>query len=97
MKKSVLPFSLLIAISLVALVLSGVVILSSCSSINRYNSNGERIYFTTTSSSGQSINYSGSIRMMHTVTCANCHGPDGKGGRVNMMMWSFDVPNITGR
>jgi mono/diheme cytochrome c family protein len=33
--------------------------------------------------------------MMHTIACANCHGPDGKGGRVNMMMWSFDVPDIT--
>jgi mono/diheme cytochrome c family protein len=33
--------------------------------------------------------------MMHTIACANCHGSDGKGGRVNMMMWSFNVPDIT--
>ena len=61
----------------------------------RYGSNGERIYFTATSSSGQRITYSGSIRMMHTITCANCHGQDGKGGRVHMMMWNFNVPDIT--
>ena len=33
--------------------------------------------------------------MMHSITCANCHGADGKGGRVNMMMWSFETPDIT--
>ena len=33
--------------------------------------------------------------MMHSITCANCHGLDGKGGRVNMMMSYFDVPDIT--
>jgi hypothetical protein len=60
----------------------------------KYDSNGERIYYTATSSSGQPINYSGSIRMMHTITCANCHGQDGKGGRVHMMMWNFNVPDI---
>ena len=33
--------------------------------------------------------------MMHQLACVNCHGPGGKGGRVNMMMWSLDVPDIT--
>jgi len=80
---------------LVVLVLSGVSLLTSCAPSYRYGSNGERIYFTAKSSSGQSITYTGSIRMMHTIACANCHGADGKGGRVNMMMWSFDAPDIT--
>jgi len=60
-----------------------------------FQSNGERIYFTAESASGQPITYSGSIRMMHSITCANCHGPEGKGGRVNMMMSYFDSPDIT--
>lgn len=33
--------------------------------------------------------------MMHSITCANCHGPEGRGGRVTMMMSSFNVPDIT--
>jgi mono/diheme cytochrome c family protein len=61
-----------------------------------FESNGQRIYLTAESSSGQPISYSGGATMMHQRTaCVNCHGPDGKGGRVNMMMWSFDTPDIT--
>ncbi len=33
--------------------------------------------------------------MMRPITCANCHGPEGRGGRVTMMMSSFSVPDIT--
>ena len=33
--------------------------------------------------------------MMHPIACVNCHGPEGEGGRVTMMMSYFDVPNIT--
>ena len=100
MKKSGF-FIALTALSSVVLVLVMVSLLISCMSpfgwggSYRYGSNGERIYFTAESSSGQSITYSGSIRMMHSVACANCHGPDGKGGRVSMMMSYFDVPDIT--
>ncbi len=88
-------------LSALALVLIAVSLLASCSSPlgwggdYRYGSNGEMIYFTAESSSGQSITYSGSIRMMHSITCANCHGPEGRGGRVTMMMSYFDAPNIT--
>ncbi len=88
-------------LSALALVLIAVSLLASCSSPlgwgrdHRYGSNGEMIYFTTESSSGQPITYSGSIRMMHSITCANCHGPEGRGGRVTMMMSYFDAPNIT--
>jgi mono/diheme cytochrome c family protein len=61
-----------------------------------FESNGERIYFTAESSSGGAISYSGGSFMMHQrVACVSCHGPEGKGGRVNMMMWSFNAPDIT--
>ena len=83
-----------IILLLIVVVVSGI-FSSSCSSFNRYSSNGERIYFTVESASGQPITYTGSIRMMHAISCANCHGQDGKGGRVNMMMSYFDSPNIT--
>ena len=87
-------FNGLTILSLVVLVISGI-LLSSCFPSGRYSSNGERIYFTAESASGQPITYTGSIRMMHTISCVNCHGPEGEGGRVNMMMSYFDSPNIT--
>lgn len=59
-----------------------------------YSSNGERIYLTGTSDSGQPITYNGGIMMMR-LACVNCHGTDGHGGRVRLMMSSIDVPNIT--
>jgi mono/diheme cytochrome c family protein len=61
----------------------------------RFSSNGERIYYTSTSSSGQPIGYSGSFRMMHPIACVNCHGTNGQGGRIHMMMQNFDVPDIS--
>jgi mono/diheme cytochrome c family protein len=61
-----------------------------------YSSNGERIYVSATSSSGQRITSSGGVMMMHQLACVNCHGSDGKGGRVGlMMMATLDVPDIT--
>jgi mono/diheme cytochrome c family protein len=33
--------------------------------------------------------------MMMRTTCANCHGSQGHGGRVTVMMQTFEVPNIT--
>lgn len=32
---------------------------------------------------------------MMRLACVNCHGTDGYGGRVRLMMSTFDVPNIT--
>ena len=67
------------ALLLALVALSSVVLLISCSSPfgsageYGYGSNGERIYFTARSSSGEPITYSGGIRMMHSITCANCH------------------------
>lgn len=33
--------------------------------------------------------------MMHRLACADCHGPQGQGGRVHIMMESFEAPSIT--
>ncbi|MFQ5855045.1 MAG: c-type cytochrome [Anaerolineae bacterium] len=71
----------------------------------RFRSNGERIYFTATSDSGQPISAEmagmqmrrpGPVEGMHRgmMTCATCHGTDGRGGRVNMMMGTFEAPDI---
>jgi cytochrome c oxidase subunit 2 len=63
----------------------------------RYDSNGERIYFTATSNSGRPITAEmAGMQMMHAgmMTCATCHGSDGRGGRVTMMMGTFEAPDI---
>ena len=64
----------------------------------RYASNGERIYFTGTSANGR-IDYSGGnigSGMMggQQLACADCHGPDGRGGPHVMHMTSMDAPDI---
>jgi hypothetical protein len=60
-----------------------------------FKSNGERIYFTATSNSGEPIISSiGTMAMRGgMMSCAACHGADGKGGR-GRMMWTFDAPDI---
>ena len=75
-------------------ILSAIALLTACSR-DSHSSNGERIYFTATSSSGEAVTPEGFTMMMHRIACVDCHGPEGKGGMVYMMMQSFDVPNIT--
>jgi mono/diheme cytochrome c family protein len=63
-----------------------------------YKSNGERIYFTATSASGDSISSLGGsihMRMMGGNGCAACHGRDRR-GEVRMMpqFWK-SAPAIT--
>lgn len=64
----------------------------------RFRSNGEQIYFTATSQRGTPI--SSDMRMgmgmmgSGMIACVNCHGPDGRGGRVRMMMSTFVAPDI---
>lgn len=62
----------------------------------RYRSNGEQIYFTATSRRGTSISSDMGMGMMQggMMTCASCHGPDGHGGQVRMMMRVIEVPDI---
>jgi mono/diheme cytochrome c family protein len=64
----------------------------------QFASNGERIYFTATSDSGDVIDYEGGPgggMMAGSLACVSCHGPDGRGGRVTLMMRTFDAPDIT--
>jgi cytochrome c oxidase subunit II len=62
-----------------------------------FTSNGERIYFTGTSETGPPITAQmpGMHRMARGMeACANCHGPNGEGGTVRMMMTTATAPNI---
>ncbi len=61
-----------------------------------FNSNGERIYFTATSDSGQPIvaEMGRTVMPNSMMTCAGCHGRGGRGGTVQMMMNSFQAPDI---
>lgn len=74
-----------------------------------FTSNGERIYFTATSDRGTNITATGvssSGGMMgngtqrgttgnRSLTCASCHGSDGRGGERTMMgMQTMNVPDI---
>lgn len=61
--------------------------------------NGERIYFTATNQDGERITYRGGPNfggmMMGTyLTCAACHGPEGRGGTHLMHMQVMDAPDI---
>ena len=59
-----------------------------------YSSNGERIFFTGVNSRGERIASQGGFGMMMgmmRVSCADCHGGDGRGHRTMM----FTAPNIT--
>ena len=35
------------------------------------------------------------MMMFRYVACADCHGENGRGQRIFMMMYQIDVPNIT--
>ncbi len=66
-----------------------------------FRSNGERIYFTSTSERGTAITYTGGptsggwMMMEGQLACVSCHGPSGKGGRHNMgMMQVMDAKDI---
>ena len=62
--------------------------------------NGRRIYFTGTNWRGERIAYQGGPAfggmMMGNggLSCASCHGPDGRGGRHFMHMAVMDAPDI---
>lgn len=63
-----------------------------------YASNGERIYFTATNERGEVIRYRGGpfrgMMMQPWLSCASCHGPDGRGGPHVMHMTWMDAPDI---
>ena len=66
-----------------------------------FTSNGEQIYFTATSDRGTDISYTagpssnGWMMMTGRLTCASCHGPDGRGGVHSMgMMQVMEAKDI---
>ncbi len=60
-----------------------------------FSSNGEQIFFTGASTRDTITATGGPFWFqMHGGGCANCHGPDGRGGTV-VMMGRFTAPNIT--
>ncbi len=65
---------------------------------DRFQSNGERIYFTGTSASGLPITSRGGdghMQMhmqMHDEACASCHGVDRQGGRLMPRFWMVAPP-----
>ena len=71
--------------------------------VGAFGSNGERIYFTSTSERGMAITYTGgpasnSWMMMGgggSLACASCHGTDGRGGEHSMgMMQVMEAADI---
>lgn len=64
-----------------------------------FSSNGERIYFSSSSERGERINYTGgpNAGMMMTggvLACASCHGTKARGGKHLMHMQVMDSPDI---
>jgi hypothetical protein len=65
----------------------------------RFSSNGEQIYMSATNEEGEIIGYSGGpgtsgMMMGAYLTCASCHGADGRGGVHTMHMQVMDAPDI---
>jgi cytochrome c553 len=61
--------------------------------------NGESIYFTSISNRDDQITYTdgpnfGGMMMGAYLTCASCHGPEGRGGVHQMHMQTMDAPDI---
>jgi len=64
-----------------------------------FSSNGERIYFSSSSERGERITYTGgpNTGMMMTgglLACASCHGTNARGGKHLMHMQVMDSPDI---
>lgn len=76
---------------------SGVNPVNMSSLFGGYDSNGEQIYFAGTSRTGPPITFEmGGMHRMgpRSMGCADCHGADGRGGQVTMMMTTIQAPDI---
>lgn len=67
--------------------------------IGSFDSNGKRIYYTSTSERGTSISYkggsvSGMMMMGGNLACVSCHGIDARGGKHVMQMETMNAPDI---
>lgn len=64
----------------------------------QFPTNGEQIYFTATDQKGEYLSYTGGPKwggmMMSSLSCASCHGSDGRGGTHYMHMQVMDAPAI---
>lgn len=65
---------------------------------HRFETDGERIYFTGRNHEGQRIAYEGGatsgLMMAGGLSCASCHGGNAEGGRRRMHMLVMDAPDI---
>ena len=64
-----------------------------------FSSAGRQIYYTGATAAGpipRTVAGGGisGFGMMGDVACVDCHGEDGRGGRVGMMLGSVDIPDI---
>lgn len=63
-----------------------------------FQSNGERIFFTTINQDERFLAYTGGpesdMMMGGVLACASCHGPDGKGGSHVMYNYTMNAPDI---
>ena len=57
--------------------------------------NGQDIFLTAVDANGIHLTAQGFAMMTRAFACADCHGTDGHGGTVYMMMTQYEVPNIT--
>jgi len=75
------------------------VLLGGPATTGSVSSPGQRIYYTGSDAVGpipRTIAGGAFMGpgMMGNVACVNCHGEDGRGGRVGMMFGSVDIPDI---
>jgi cytochrome c oxidase subunit 2 len=64
-----------------------------------FTSTGQQIYYTGADATGpiaRTVGGSGmmGLGMMANATCVDCHGEDGRGGRVGMMLGEVAIPDI---
>ena len=57
--------------------------------------NGQNIFTKGIDSTGVVVKNNSYMMMGRNVACADCHGQQGHGGTVTIMMGRYDVPNIT--
>jgi cytochrome c oxidase subunit 2 len=82
-----------VALGAMSAVITATVAITACSS-SAPSSLGESIYVYGADLSGNPIPRSGGLGMMGGQSCPQCHGADGRGGTVTMMMQRFDTPDI---
>lgn len=97
MKKLAIVAALLIGVSAVLVLFGQVFLVDQGDWPSRFQSNGERIYFTASSASGDAISPRGGnthMGMMSNSGCASCHGADRLGRRLMPNFWT-SAPSLT--